>query len=141
MKKLDQAQITEQIEKVIAAAGMASSEQNIYACKWLAANDIPVTTENLTRLQSLQDLQFPLDRRDLLTAMQTAVAEGKTPADAYLVDSASLISRAEDAAEVLARTTDRELAYLVDQGQELTIANLQEAHNLIESGAVTVEET
>ena len=140
-EKLDQAQITEQIEKVIAAAGMASSEQNIYACKWLAANDIPVTTENLTRLQSLQDLQFPLDRRDLLTAMQTAVAEGKTPADAYLVDSASLISRAEDAAEVLARTTDRELAYLVDQGQELTIANLQEAHNLIESGAVTVEET
>ena len=140
-EKLDQAQITEQIEKVIAAAGMASSEQNIYACKWLAANDIPVTTENLTRLHSLQDLQFPLDRRDLLTAMQTAVAEGKTPADAYLVDSASLISRAEDAAEVLARTTDRELAYLVDQGQELTIANLQEAHNLIESGAVTVEET
>ena len=100
-----------------------------------------MTTENLTRLQSLQDLQFPLDRRDLLTAMQTAVAEGKTPADAYLVNSASLISRAEDAAEVLARTTDRELAYLVDQGQELTIANLQEAHNLIESGAVTVEET
>ena len=138
--ELDQTQITEQIEKVIAAAGMELSEQNIYACKWLAANDISVTTEHLSSLRSLQELQLPVDREDLFHAMQTAVSEEKTPADAYLVDSASLIARAEDAAGVLAQTTDRELAYLIEQGQELTIANLREAHNLIESGAVNGEE-
>lgn len=138
--ELDQTQITEQIEKVIAAAGMELSEQNIYACKWLAANDISVTAEHLSSLRSLQELQLPVDQKDLFHAMQTAVSEEKTPADAYLVDSASLIARAEDAARVLEQTTDRELAYLIEQGQELTIANLREAHNLIGSGAVSGEE-
>lgn len=137
---LDQENIEEQITKVIAAAGMVPSEQTIFAGKWLAANDIPVTTENLSRLQTLQSLQLPPDQETLLDAMQTAVAEEKTPADAYLVDSASLTARAEDAAEVLAQTTDRELAYLIDQGQELTIENLREAHNLIEAGVVSGEE-
>ncbi|MGN0336478.1 MAG: DUF6240 domain-containing protein [Lachnospiraceae bacterium] len=139
--ELDQTQITEQIEKVIAAAGMELSEQNIYACKWLAANDISVTTEHLSSLRSLQELQLPVDQENLFHAMQTAVSEEKTPADAYLVDSASLIARAEDAAGVLAQTTDRELAYLIEQGQELTIANLREAHHLIESRAVNGEES
>lgn len=134
---LDRENIEEQITKVIAAAGMAPSEQNIFAGKWLAANDIPVTTENLSRLQTLQSLQLPPDQETLLHAMQTAVAEGTTPADAYLADSASLTARAEDAAEVLAQTTDRELAYVIDQGQKLTIENLREAHNLIEMGVVS----
>lgn len=137
---LDQENIEEQITKVIAAAGMVPSEQTIFAGKWLAANDIAVTTENLGRLQTLQSLQLPPDQGTLLRAMQTAVAEEKTPADAYLADSASLAARAEDAAEVLAQTTDRELAYLIDQGQELTIENLREAHNLIETGVVSGEE-
>lgn len=136
---LDQAGIEEQIAKVIAAAGMVPSEQNIFAGKWLAANEIPVTTENLSRLQTLQSLQLPPDQKTLLAAMQTAVAEGKTPADAYLTDSASLTARAKDAAEVLSQTTDRELAYLLDQGQELTIENLREAHNLIGKEAASGE--
>lgn len=137
---LDQENIEEQIAKVIAAAGMVPSEQNIFAGKWLAANDIPVTTENLSRLQTLQSLQLPPDQGTLLRAMQTAVAEEKTPADAHLADSASLTARAEDATEVLAQTTDRELVYLIDQGRELTIENLREAHNLIEMGVASGEE-
>lgn len=136
----NQSQITEQIGKIIAAAGMDPSEQNVTACKWLAANDIPVTTANLSYMRALQELQLPPKQEDLLAAMQTAVAEEKTPADACLIESASLINRAENAADVIAQTTDRELAYVLGQGQELTIANLREAHNLIESGAVTATE-
>lgn len=137
---LDQPQITEQMEKVIAAAGMEVSEQNMLACKWMAANDIPVTADHLSYMRALQDLQFPLQQEELIVSMQTAVAEGKTAADAYLIDSESLIARAGDAAEVIDQTTDRELAYVLAQGQGLTIENLREAHNLIESGLVTEDE-
>lgn len=137
---LDQPGITEQIEKVIAASGMKLSEENRLACKWLAANDIPVTAEHLDRLSALQDLELPLKQEDVLAAMQTAVAEEKTPADAYLVERASLAARAGDAVDIIAQTTDRELAYVLGQGQELTIENLREAHNLIESGVITGEE-
>ena len=138
---LDQPQIREQMEKVIAAAGLEQTAENLWNCKWLAANHIPVTTGHLAELCALQDLELPLKQEELLTAMQTAVAEEHTPADACLVESASLEARAADAAEVIAQTTDRELAYVIGQGQELTIANLREAHNLIERGAVSVEET
>lgn len=138
-EQLDQPQIAEQIEKVIAAAGMEQSEQNVWNCKWLAANDISVTAEHLISLSALQNLQVPFKQEDLLTAMQTAVAEGKTPADACLVEGASLMTRAADAVEVLEQTTDRELAYVISQGEELTIENLREAHHLIESSAVEGE--
>ena len=137
---LDQPQIVEHIEKVIAAAGMEPSEQTIMNCKWLAANDIPVTVSQLTRLHALQDLELPLGQEEVLDAMQTAVAEGKKPADACLTADASFAVRAERAAEVIAQTTDRELAYVLGQGQELTIEHLQEAHRLIERGLVPEEE-
>lgn len=133
-EQLDQPQIAEQIEKVIAAAGMERSEQNIWNCKWLAANDISVTAQHLASLAALQELELPPAQEQLMTAMQLAVAEGKTPADAGLVQGVSLAERAVDAAEVIEQTTDRELAYVLGKGEELTIANLREAHNLIERG-------
>lgn len=138
-EQLDEPQIAGQIEKVIAAAGMECSEQNIWNCKWLAANGISVTAEHLTSLCALQNLQLPPKQEELLSAMQTAVAEEKMPADAYLVEGVSLTDRAADAAEVIEQTTDRELAYVISQGEELTIANLREAHHLIESGAAGEE--
>lgn len=133
---LNQPQIMEQMEKVIAAAGMELSEQNIMSCKWLAANNIPVTTEHLRSMRALQELSFPMEQEDVLYAMELAVGEGKTPADACLDKNASLTARSEEAVKVIAQTTDWELAYVLSQGQELTIANLREAHNLIESGVV-----
>ena len=136
---LNQPGIAEQIEKVIVAAGMEPSEQNVSACKWMAANEIPVTTAHLSYMRALQELPVPMKQEDLITSMQTAVAEERTPADAYLVESASLVARAEDATEVIAQTTDRELAYVLGQGQELTIENLREAHHLMGSGLVTEE--
>ena len=136
----DQPRIIRQMEKVLAAAGMEVSEQNLTACKWLAANDISVTAGHVSSLCALQKLQVPFDEKQLLSAMQTAVLEEKTPAEAYLIDSASLLARAEDAVEVIDQTTDRELTYVLGQGQELTIENLREAHNLIESGMVSAED-
>ena len=136
----DGPQIMEQIEKVIAAAGMELTEETISACKWMVANDISVTAEHVSSLRALQELQLPPEQEELLAAMQMAVAEEKTPGDACLVAGASLSARAVGATEVIAQTTDRELAYVLGQGKELTVENLREAHNLIESGLVSEEE-
>lgn len=136
-ESLDETQIAEQIEKVIVAAGMELSEENMFACKWLAANEIPVTAGNLSRMCALKELKLPIENEELLRAMQTAVAEQKMPADACLVDRESLFARAKDAVKVLAEATDRDLAYVLGQGQDLTIEHLREAHHLIEGGMVT----
>lgn len=137
----DQPRLTQQMEKVLASAGLSLSQENLNACKWLAANEISVTPGNVSSLLALQKLQIPFDRENLMSAMQTAVLEDRTPADACLIDSASLLARAEEAMQVLDSTTDQELAYVLGQGQELTIENLKEAHNLITSGLVSEELT
>lgn len=137
----DQPRLTQQMERVLSTAGLSLSQENLNACKWLAANEISVTPGNVSSLLALQQLQIPFDRENLMSAMQAAVLEDQTPADACLIDSASLLSRAEEAMQVLDSTTDQELAYVLEQGQELTIENLKEAHNLITSGLVSGELT
>ena len=132
-------QIMEQMEKVIASAGMELTKETMDACKWLAANDISVTAGHVNDLCALQQLQLPPKQEELLNAMHLAVAEEKTPRDACLAEGASSGARAVGATEVIAQTTDRELAYVLAQGQELTVENLRQAHNLIESGFVSEE--
>lgn len=135
----NQTQITDQIEKVIAAAGMEPTAENLAAGKWLAANELPVTAENLSYLRALQELELPPEQGAVLQAIKAAVADGKTPADAYLAEGYSPSERAADAMEVIGQVTDEDLAYVLEQGQDLTIKNLREAHNLIESGAVNTD--
>lgn len=135
----NQAQITEQIEKIIAAAGMEPTEENFAAGKWLAANDLPVTAENLSYLRTLQETELPPEQEAVLRAMEAAVADGKMPADAYLAQGYSPMERAEEMMEIIEQVSDEDLVYVLEQGQDLTIKNLREAHNLIASGAVKAD--
>lgn len=127
--------LTKQMEKVLASAGFEQTEEHLTACKWLAANDISVTAGHVGMYLALKDLSFPIDQNELFGAMQTAVLEDQTPADASLIAGTSLSERAETAMRVLDQTTDKDLSYVLGQGKELTIEHLQEAHHLIESGA------
>ena len=131
---LDDEAFTAQIEQVVIAAGLTPTPENIYAGKWLAANDLAVTSEHLNTLVALQELQLPPQEAQVVTAMAEAVSEGREPSEAYLVEAASWQSQAQDATEVIDQATDEDLAYVIGQGQELTIENLREAHRLNEAG-------
>lgn len=132
--------ITAQITQVVIAAGLTPTQEHIEAGKWLAANDLAVTADHLNMLASLQDLQLPPQETQVVTAMAEAVSEGREPAEAYLVQDASWKSQAENATEVIDQVTDEDLAYVIGQGQELTIDNLKEAHRLNEAGVTDAQE-
>ena len=82
----DGAQITEQIERVVAAAGLEVTEENLAAGKWLAANSLPVTAQNLNYLNDLKQMELPPAQEQVMQAMTEAVADGRAPADAYLME-------------------------------------------------------
>ncbi len=132
---LDDETITAQITQVVIAAGLTPTPENIQAGKWLAANDLAVTADHMNMLVALQDLQLPPQEAQVVTAMAEAVSEGREAAQAYLVQDASWKSQATQATEVIDQVTDEDLAYVIGQGQELTIDNLREAHRLNEAGA------
>jgi hypothetical protein len=132
-ESLDEEAITRQFLQVITGAGLPDTQENLDAAKWLAANDIPVTGGNISYLQNLKELQMP-NQGQLLSAMKEAVSEGQTPADACVLEKYSPLSRAESAMEVIDAVSDEELAYVIDQGQELTIENLKNAKELNAEG-------
>ncbi len=133
-ESLDAPLIGGQMEKVIAAAGMERTDENVEPCKWMAANDIAVTPEHLEYVCALRDLRAPSDPGQLVGAMRQAVEDGKAPGDAYLLPGYAPAERALAAENALMEVSDEEIAYVLSQDQDLTIENLRHAHNLIKGG-------
>ncbi len=129
-----------QISRIIVQAGMTPDEQTFASSHWLIQNQIPLTSDNLNGYAQLNAMSFPMEREALLNGMLTAIAEGRRPQDAVLQPEHSLDAKAENAVNVIQMAADEDLAYLISQGEPVTIKNLEQAHNENVAGAWSVEE-
>lgn len=116
-----------QIEKIIKAAGLDVNEQTLADSSWMLANDIALTTKNLTYLQDLKAHTGEFTEEELVHAVVSALAEGKMPKDAVMLAGYSNAERAQEALSVIENATDADLQYLIDKGYELTVSNLKMA--------------
>lgn len=128
-----------QISRIIAQSGQKEDEQSLKDSQWLIQNQIPLTAENLNYLIQLKTVDAPQDQEQLLDQMITAIAEGKRPQDAVLLDAYSLIGQAQKAVDVIGQTTDEDLAYVIVKGEPVTIQNLEQAHNQNQAGISAAE--
>ena len=110
--------IKEQVSRIIAQSGRKEDERALADSQWLMQNQIPLTAQNLNYIDQLKEMDFPLDTEKLLDQMITAVAEGKRPQDAVLLDAYSLTGQAQKAVEVIQQTTDEDLAYVISKGEK-----------------------
>ena len=116
-----------QIESVIKEAGLQVNDQTIADSKWLLANDIALTADNLEYLSDLKAYTGTLSESELMDAIVMALAEGNGAQDALLLPGYDTRSRAEEAASVIENATDADIQYLIDRGFELTVKNLKMA--------------
>ena len=116
-----------QIETLIKQAGFPVNEQTLSDCSWLLSNDMVLTTDSLTYLEDLKAYTGEKTGEELIKALVSALAEGKTPNEAMMLPGYSNIERAQNAVSVIENTTDADLQYLIDKGHELTISNLKMA--------------
>ena len=72
-------ELTEQIDRVIAQSGREINDGNRQNATWLLENGLPLTEENLDRLEELQAVQLPVTVEDFARAAADAIAEGKDP--------------------------------------------------------------
>ena len=93
--------LSPQIEKIISDAGLSVSEQTINEAKWLINKDIPLTKENLTNLENLESVSFPLDTETVALSAASALAEGKNAKDGLLSDPESIHIKAAKFVESL----------------------------------------
>lgn len=89
--------LLEQMDKVILQAGMEENEESRQAARWLLEQDLPLTSENLNRLQELKEVAFPIEEKVFAGAVANAVSEGKSPLQARLTIAENLYERAASA--------------------------------------------
>ena len=93
-------ELAEQIDRVIAGSGREVNEKNRQNAEWLLENHLPLTGENLDRLEELQAVQLPVTAEDFARAAADAVADGKDPVHANLSgNSENLYDKAARLAE------------------------------------------
>ena len=93
--------LSSQIEKIISDAGLSVNEQTINEAKWLINKDIPLTKENLTNIENLESVSFPLDTETVALSAASALAEGKNAKDGLLSDPESIHIKAAKFVESL----------------------------------------
>ena len=93
--------LSPQIEKIISDAGLSVNEQTINEAKWLINKDIPLTKENLTNIENLESVSFPLDTETVALSAASALAEGKNAKDGLLSDPESIHIKAAKFVESL----------------------------------------
>ncbi|MCR5789381.1 MAG: DUF6240 domain-containing protein, partial [Lachnospiraceae bacterium] len=123
--------IKEQAERIVRNAGFSADEKTMAEAEWLVGQGIPLTGENLERLNALRELSFPLDTDKLLTSMAVGIADGQSPDRARLYSSETIIQKALSLKEETDRISDEALRKTVEAGKTLNLRNLFRAQNEI----------
>ncbi|MBR1391584.1 MAG: hypothetical protein IJ567_09140 [Lachnospiraceae bacterium] len=82
--EIDYESLQPAIEAMLEESGLELSEENIADSEWLIANDIPLTNENLERLQQLNELKMPIEPQKLVQTMIEGITEGVRPQNVNL---------------------------------------------------------
>lgn len=77
-------ELSEQIDDIIRQSGRSVCEESRQDARWLLDNGLPLTNENLERLEELKGLELPVSPRRFSEAAAETIAEGKNPVHASL---------------------------------------------------------
>lgn len=69
----------EQVDQVIAQAGLELSDENRELAKWLLDKNLPLTAEKMEQYKNLTEVSFPVSEQNFAEAAAGAVAEGRNP--------------------------------------------------------------
>ncbi len=75
-----------QIDRLLVQSGREATEENRQLAGWLLKRGLPLTEENLNRLEELEDLKLPVGEEDFAAYAAGAIAEGRNPAHASLTE-------------------------------------------------------
>ena len=89
-------ELAEQIDRVIEQSGGDINQENRGNAHWLLEKGLPLTAENLQRLEQLQSVELPVSEEVFAQATARAIAEGKKPLHANLSGGKNMYERAAE---------------------------------------------
>ena len=124
----DWEQLSPQIDKVIEEAGLSAvrnkSKEN---ARWMVQQGIPLTAQNLEKLNDIKSIDFPVDESKGAEAIAAAIADGKKATAGNVADPRSNLYKAADLVQQVNSIDDSALKENIIRGKELTIRNLTAA--------------
>ena len=129
-------QLRPQIERVLEEAGLENSEENVQSAQWLIGVGVPLTADTMSALHAIEQMEQPLDRTKILSAVAAAISDGKKAGDANLADNRSEMERAADYVEAYERISDEAVDHVAAEGKEVNLRNLTREQEKIEQGNV-----
>lgn len=89
----------EQVDKVIRQAGLEVNQSSREGAAWLLDQGLPLTAENLKRLDSLKSVAFPVSQEQAVSSAAEAIAQGREAMDGYLDEREDVFSHGARIAE------------------------------------------
>ena len=71
--------------------GGSASEEGLNKAQWLLDRELPVNEENLRKLEEIDTIEYPVTAHRFAEAVAKAIAEGRKPLNADLVQSGNMI--------------------------------------------------
>ena len=138
-------QIEKQVESIVEKAGLPADEQTMDNARWAVEKGVLLTQDTLVRMDEIKSISIPLEETQLLSAMATAITDGRSPEQASLVQTESIAKQAVSLVNDVAAISDEAVRQVVTNDDELTIRNLKEYDRQIgeaqseETGSLTEE--
>ena len=131
-------QLRPQMERVLEEAGLEINEETLEDAQWLIEKGIPLTPESVTALYTLDTLTLPQEEEKILSAIAAAIADGRSAGEANLADGRSNLEKAAQYVERFDQVTTQAVDQVIEEGKDLTLANLEKASVSADAGDQSV---
>lgn len=133
----DLAAMEEQMKKVIINAGLEADEETMSDARWLLEKGLPLTEENLFRLQQINDISLPMEPEAAALAAADAISIGLSAKEAnpsvgngYKDENNGYIQKAQEISDRTKALTEEDLTIAIRRGKSLTLFQLFQISNL-----------
>lgn len=129
--------LREQMEDIIAQAGLPVNETSFEQAKFLVEKGIPLTTDTLSGMADMAQITYPFDEETLFRSMAIALADGEKAIKADLSAEESLMQQAVRIRRETEKVSDQALERVVENKKPLTIRSLWKQEQLLQEASQT----
>lgn len=121
----------DQMRKIIGEVGLEDNEATMSDARWLLEKGLPLTGENLFRLQKINQIVFPIGAEEAAMAAADALSVGLSAkeanpvaGDGYQTAEQGYVRKAIQINDQTQALTDQDLARVMEEGRSLTLFQL-----------------
>ena len=135
----DWQELKPQIENMLSSSGFEVSDNNLENAKWLVERKIPVTGENIWKLEKIHTINSNIGKisegqwlNNIAHSVSYGMAPGRVSADFY----SQISMNSFEAREIVENGTDDQVEALVLDGKEVTLLNMKKTEEINTSKAM-----